>query len=131
MVTDRTYGASRQEQDPDYISRSPSMGESLLEACPRKNGHFLVSRLNTCPGHHWRDFVPAAQPADHRVAFLLAALGGLGTTVGYHRLLAHHTLKVNKAFEHLLIFLGRLQRLGTSGQLGGLPPASPLTNRYA
>ena len=35
---------------------------------------------------------------------LLACLGGLGTTVGYHRLLAHRTLKVNKAIEHLLIF---------------------------
>ena len=32
------------------------------------------------------------------------ALGGLGTTVCYHRLLAHRTLKVNKFVEQLLIF---------------------------
>ena len=46
--------------------------------------------------------LPSAQVLG--VAFLLAALGGLGTTVGYHRLLAHRTLKVNKAIEHLLVF---------------------------
>ena len=38
------------------------------------------------------------------LSLLLACLGGLGTTVGYHRLLAHRTLKVNKPIEHLLIF---------------------------
>ena len=38
------------------------------------------------------------------VAFLLAALGGFGTTVCYHRMLAHRTLKLNKVIEHLLIF---------------------------
>ncbi|MBI3895898.1 MAG: acyl-CoA desaturase [Acidobacteria bacterium] len=38
------------------------------------------------------------------VALLLAALGGLGTTVGYHRMLAHRTLKINKSIEHMLIF---------------------------
>ena len=32
------------------------------------------------------------------------ACGGLGTTVCYHRLLAHRTLKINKLVEHLLIF---------------------------
>src|SRR5579872_5226959 len=31
-------------------------------------------------------------------------LGGLGTTVCYHRLLAHHTFKLNKLIEHFLIF---------------------------
>jgi fatty-acid desaturase len=31
-------------------------------------------------------------------------LGGLGTTVGYHRLLAHRTLKLNGFVEQLLIF---------------------------
>lgn len=38
------------------------------------------------------------------LTLLLTALGGLGTTVCYHRMLAHRTLKVNKAVEHLLIF---------------------------
>ena len=38
------------------------------------------------------------------LSLLLACLGGLGTTVGYHRLLAHRTLKVNKPIDHLLIF---------------------------
>ena len=38
------------------------------------------------------------------VALLLAALGGLGITVCYHRLLAHRTLKLNKFVEHFLIF---------------------------
>lgn len=38
------------------------------------------------------------------IAIVLAAFGGLGTTVGYHRLLAHRTLKVNPAVEHILIF---------------------------
>jgi stearoyl-CoA desaturase (delta-9 desaturase) len=38
------------------------------------------------------------------LSLLLAALGGLGTTVGYHRMLAHRTLKVNKFMEHLLVF---------------------------
>jgi len=32
------------------------------------------------------------------------ALGGFGTTVCYHRLLAHRTFKVNKGVEHFLIF---------------------------
>jgi len=37
------------------------------------------------------------------LAFLFTALGGLGTTVCYHRLLAHRSLRVNKFLEHLLI----------------------------
>ena len=37
-------------------------------------------------------------------AILFTALGGFGTTIGYHRMLAHRTLKVNKIVEHLLIF---------------------------
>lgn len=37
-------------------------------------------------------------------ALFLAAWGGLGTTVGYHRLLSHRTLKLNAVIEHLLIF---------------------------
>ena len=38
------------------------------------------------------------------ITLLFTALGGLGTTIGYHRLLAHRTLKVKKAIEHLLVF---------------------------
>lgn len=35
---------------------------------------------------------------------VLTALGGLGTTVCYHRLLAHRTFKVNRLVENFLIF---------------------------
>jgi fatty-acid desaturase len=38
------------------------------------------------------------------LTILFIGLGGFGTTIGYHRLLAHRTLKVNKIIEHLLIF---------------------------
>ncbi len=38
------------------------------------------------------------------LSLLLAGPGGLGTTVAYHRLLAHRTLKLNKFVEHFLIF---------------------------
>lgn len=38
------------------------------------------------------------------LALLLTALGGFGTTICYHRMLAHRTLRLNKAVEHLLIF---------------------------
>lgn len=38
------------------------------------------------------------------ITVILAGLGGLGTTVCYHRLLSHRTLKLNKAVEHLLTF---------------------------
>jgi len=38
------------------------------------------------------------------VTLLFLALGGLGTTVCYHRLLAHRTLKVNKFIEQAMIF---------------------------
>lgn len=37
-------------------------------------------------------------------ALLLMALGGLGTTVCYHRTLAHRTVKLNLFIEQLLIF---------------------------
>jgi stearoyl-CoA desaturase (delta-9 desaturase) len=37
-------------------------------------------------------------------ALAIVALGGFGTTVCYHRLLAHRTLKLNKFVEHALIF---------------------------
>jgi len=38
------------------------------------------------------------------VALLFAGLGGLGTTVCYHRALAHKTVKLHPAVEHFLIF---------------------------
>jgi fatty-acid desaturase len=38
------------------------------------------------------------------IALLFAGLGGIGTTVVYHRLLAHRTLKLNKFVEQFLIF---------------------------
>jgi stearoyl-CoA desaturase (delta-9 desaturase) len=38
------------------------------------------------------------------LAVLLMAPGGLGTTICYHRLLAHRTLKLNPVVEHVLIF---------------------------
>jgi fatty-acid desaturase len=38
------------------------------------------------------------------LAILIIGLGGFGTTVCYHRLLAHRTLKLNKFIEHFLIF---------------------------
>jgi stearoyl-CoA desaturase (delta-9 desaturase) len=36
--------------------------------------------------------------------FTAAALGGLGTTVGYHRALSHRSVKLNTAIEQILIF---------------------------
>lgn len=46
------------------------------------------------------------------LSLLLAGLGGLGTTVCYHRLLAHRTLKLNKLVEHALIFFAILNASG-------------------
>src|SRR5262249_53073693 len=38
------------------------------------------------------------------LTLLFTALGGFGTTICYHRLLAHRTFKVNKFIEHFLTF---------------------------
>jgi fatty-acid desaturase len=38
------------------------------------------------------------------LTLLFTAFGGLGTTVCYHRLLSHRTLRVNKFIEQILIF---------------------------
>jgi len=38
------------------------------------------------------------------LTLVFTALGGFGTTVCYHRMLAHRTLKLNKIIEHLLVF---------------------------
>lgn len=46
------------------------------------------------------------------IAVAITALGGLGTTVVYHRLLAHRTLKLNKAIEHFLIFCAMFNASG-------------------
>ena len=43
----------------------------------------------------------------------LTALGGLGTTVCYHRLLAHRTFRLNKSVEHVLIFWATFNGSGT------------------
>jgi fatty-acid desaturase len=37
-------------------------------------------------------------------ALILAGLGGFGTTIGYHRALAHRAVKLNPILEQLLIF---------------------------
>lgn len=46
------------------------------------------------------------------LTLLFTALGGLGTTVCYHRMLAHRTLKMNKSIEHLLIFFAMFNGSG-------------------
>jgi fatty-acid desaturase len=46
------------------------------------------------------------------VTFLFAALGGMGTTVVFHRILAHRTLRMNKFVEHGLIFCAMLNGSG-------------------
>jgi len=43
---------------------------------------------------------------------LVTALGGLGTTVCYHRMLAHRTVKTNRFIEQLLIFCAVLNGSG-------------------
>src|SRR5260221_5527887 len=43
---------------------------------------------------------------------LSIALGGLGTTVCYHRMLAHKTVKTNKFVEQFLIFRSEERRVG-------------------
>ncbi len=45
-------------------------------------------------------------------ALLVVSLGGLGTTVGYHRALAHRALKLNPVVEQILIFLAMFNGSG-------------------
>lgn len=45
-------------------------------------------------------------------AFALAWLGGLGTTVGYHRALAHRALDLHPVARHLLIFFAMFNGSG-------------------
>lgn len=44
---------------------------------------------------------------------LLGGVGALGTTVGYHRLLAHRTLRAQPWLEHLLIFAAMFNGSGS------------------
>jgi fatty-acid desaturase len=46
------------------------------------------------------------------LAILFTVLGGFGTTVCYHRALAHRSLKLNKVVEHLLVFLAMFNGSG-------------------
>src|SRR3954462_7791769 len=38
------------------------------------------------------------------ITFVISVLGGMGTTIFYHRPLSHKTLKLNKFVENFLIF---------------------------
>ena len=49
------------------------------------------------------------------VSLLIAGLGGLGTTVCYHRLLSHRTFKMNKLIEQALIFFAMFNGSGAPG----------------
>lgn len=47
------------------------------------------------------------------VTLILIALGGFGTSVCYHRMLAHRTVKLNKVIEHVLIFCAMFNGSGS------------------
>src|SRR5487761_294279 len=47
------------------------------------------------------------------ITLLLSSAGGLGTTVCYHRLLAHRTLKLNPIVEAVLIFAAMFNGSGS------------------
>jgi len=47
------------------------------------------------------------------LTLILTFLGGLGTTVCYHRALSHRALKLNKVVEHILIFFTILNGNGS------------------
>ncbi len=49
------------------------------------------------------------------IALAMVAIGGLGTTVCYHRLLAHRTFKLNKFVENFLIFAAMFNGSGAPG----------------
>jgi len=46
------------------------------------------------------------------LTLILSWLGGLGTTVCYHRTLSHRTVKLNKIIEHMLIFFAMFNGSG-------------------
>jgi stearoyl-CoA desaturase (delta-9 desaturase) len=49
------------------------------------------------------------------LAIAFFAVGGLGTTVVYHRTLAHRTLKLNPVIEHILILCAMFSGSGSPG----------------
>jgi stearoyl-CoA desaturase (delta-9 desaturase) len=55
------------------------------------------------PVPHWRVFL---------ITFSVAWLGGLGVTVGYHRALAHTSLRLNPVVRHILIFFAMFNGSG-------------------
>src|SRR6267143_5196603 len=46
-------------------------------------------------------------------ALSVAAAGGFGTTIAYHRALAHRAVKLNPVIEQILIFFAVFNGLGT------------------
>ncbi len=57
--------------------------------------------------------LPLPSLAAIAVAFAFAFLGGLGTTVGYHRSLAHRAVKINPLIEQGLILFAMLNGSGS------------------
>jgi fatty-acid desaturase len=55
---------------------------------------------------------PLPSPLILGLTVLLISLGGLGTTVCYHRTLAHRTVELNKTIEQVLIFLAMFNGSG-------------------
>src|SRR5579872_1469093 len=49
------------------------------------------------------------------VTLFLTCMGGLGTTVVFHRALSHRTVKLNKFIEHTLIFFTMINGSGSPG----------------
>src|SRR5437773_1309432 len=64
------------------------------------------------------------------MTLLSIAFGGLGTTVCYHRMLAHKTLKTNRIVEQILIFWA-VFRLWPPCQLGRVSSPTPFGYRHA
>jgi stearoyl-CoA desaturase (delta-9 desaturase) len=61
-------------------------------------------------------FLPAPPVSALIAGGVALFLGGLGTTVCYHRALAHRTLKLNPVVEHLLIFTAMFNGSGSPRQ---------------
>ena len=58
-------------------------------------------------------------------AVVLHLLGGLGTTVGYHRAIAHKSVKLHPVVRHVLTFFATDERVGLTAVVGRVPPPSP------
>ena len=63
-------------------------------------------------------------------ALLMACVGGLGTTVGYHRALAHRAVKLHPVVEQILDFLCVFQRIRRSEHLDRESSQSPRELRH-